>query len=690
MFQYQAKLYNFTVISDDFQFHMAMQEMRNAKPDVATIDTETTGLDFLKDVPFLIGAAYDRQVFVFEPTEKRMAQFYETLSTINYVFAHNAKYDYHILLNYGVVFPKGFRLSDSLVVARLTEYTDNDDTSISLETLGEKYISETAKFAGSVIKEQLKQIKAERRNAAKKILKASLKRGQTLTPIMEAYDSRIQFLPEEYPEEFAILDANYKEPTYEDAYKANPDIMRSYLADDCVILLEYLRIAIPVLNHVDPDYKVFNQEQALIPVVADMERTGMRIDVDYLIASHHKLRSYISARYEVLWNTTMRKFSVSQHAEIKKYFLEVHSIALEKTDKKTLKAIRGIYNHTVTDVVNIILELRTLDKWISTYVDGMLNRVRNGRIHSWINNQGAITGRVSSDMQQQPKEALEDVDGNELFHPRRAFINDEGARTFYFDYSQMELRLQAHYTLKVADGDTNLCRAFMPFQCTNAEGQSFVYKTTSQDGVWFTETGEVWKKTDLHSVTALKAFPHITRDHPNFDHYRRLGKVANFLKNYAGGKEAIMEQLDVDEDMAMKLDQAYYEAFPKVRLYQRWVNSFVDRYGYAENIYGRRYYIGNRRFTYKLYNYIIQGGCADLMKEKEIQVYNYLKSHNLKSRVLLPIHDELQVSIVKDEEWLVPVIKAIMDDNDSRIPTLPMLCDVEVSDTNWAEKEDFE
>lgn len=79
------------------------------------------------------------------------------------------------------------------------------------------------------------------------------------------------------------------------------------------------------------------------------------------------------------------------------------------------------------------MELRTLDKWLSTYIDGKLNAVVNGRIYTDINNNGAVSGRVSCDMQQQPKEGLKDRDGNELFHPRRAFICDEGYKLFFID-----------------------------------------------------------------------------------------------------------------------------------------------------------------------------------------------------------------------------------------------------------------
>ena len=118
------------------------------------------------------------------------------------------------------------------------------------------------------------------------------------------------------------------------------------------------------------------------------------------------------------------------------------------------------------------MELRTLDKWISTYVDGKLNSLiynentKSYRIYTDINNNGAVSGRVSCDMQQQPKEALFDRDGNELFHPRRMFVCDDGYSFAFCDESQMELRVQAYYTiLHGSEPDLSMCRAYEPYKC---------------------------------------------------------------------------------------------------------------------------------------------------------------------------------------------------------------------------------
>ena len=150
-------------------------------------------------------------------------------------------------------------------------------------------------------------------------------------------------------------------------------------------------------------------------------------------------------------------------------------------------------------IASLIIELRTLDKWLSTYIEGMLNRVSNGRIYTNINNSGAVTGRVSSDMQQQPSEPLLNKKGDELFHPRKVFVNDDNATTYYFDFSQMELRLQANYTIDISGGDKNLCRAFIPFGCVSIFTNK-KYRLGDENwgsGEWVDEDDNEWTPSRL-------------------------------------------------------------------------------------------------------------------------------------------------------------------------------------------------
>lgn len=661
--------------------------LKEQQPVTIVYDTETTGLNFMVDTPFLIGIEFNKHIYVTAPNR----DFFEMLYNLPFAFtliAHNAKYDFHMLNNLNVPIPEHIALVDTLALARLTQYAD-DREGISLEALGAKYVDVESKFAGKVIRNHINEINKQRLKSLKDKMKQQ-RLPDKLISVLDAYRNKIQFIEHPWSHWFQFISKHYQEPNYEDSYKENPNLMINYLMDDLVITREFYNKALPVLQKTGKNIDIFNQENALIRIVAEMERVGLRVDIKYLLESRERVLNYKSLKYDSLKEMTGLTFSVGQHKVIKDLFKSKFNLELENTDIKTLEVLAKSKDAEVGKLANIIVELRTIDKWLSTYIEGKLNKVLNGRIHTSINNAGTITGRVSSDLQQEPKEPLLDTDGNELFHPRRLVINDEGSKTHYFDYSQMELRVQAHYTIKVAGGDKNLCRAFVPFDCESIfTGDKYQLGNKDWDsGEWVDETNTPWEPVDLHSVTTLEAFPELgSKKHPEFSHYRRLGKMCNFLKNYGGGIEAIKSQIIDNDEIAMKLNKGYYNAFPKILDYQKWVEENLVKYGFVENIYGRRYYLQSSNYYYKAYNYIIQGSCADMVKEKQIQVHNFLKGYA--SKMLLPIHDEIQIAIADGEEFLVPQIKTIMESSASVVPHIPMTCDVEITHTSWADKEEL-
>lgn len=659
--------------------------LKDEQPNTIVYDTETTGLNYMVDKPFLIGIEFNKNIYITEPTD----EFFDMLYNLPFdykLIAHNAKYDYHMLANLGHKIPEKIKLEDTLALARLSQYAD-DRESISLESLGARYIDSEAKFAGKVIKNHINELNKQRLKEVKIKLKQH-KLPAKLMQIVEAYRNQVQFVTHPWDDWFAFIDENYKIPTYEDSYKENPNLMISYLMDDLVITREFYNKALNVIKETGKNTEIYKQENELIRIVAEMERRGLRVDINYLLESRERVIKHKAMKYNELKEMTGIEFSVGQHRVIKDLFKDKFDIQLEKTDIKALEKLTKYKNEDIKKIASTILELRTIDKWLSTYIEGKLNKVIDGRIHTSINNSGTITGRVSSDLQQEPKEPLLDKDGNELFHPRRLVINDDGFKTYYFDYSQMELRVQAQYTVDVAGGDKNLCRAFIPFECQSLfTGETYPLGSKEWDSEeWIDENGNPWTPTDLHSVTTLEAFPELgSTNHPEFSHYRKLGKMCNFLKNYGGGIDAIKSQIINNDEIADKLNRGYYNAFPKILEYQKWVNENLTQYGFVENIYGRRYYLKSKNYYYKAYNYIIQGGCADIVKEKEIQVYNFLKPY--KSKMLLPIHDEIQISIADGEEHLIKEIKTIMESVDNVMKTIPMVCDVEITHTSWADKE---
>ena len=738
MFLYQKLKYTYKYI-DTSDVKKATSELADfiikahqEKPNYIAYDTETTGLNIITDKPFLVSMGFNKTVIVMDYNKEVMNNFWKMYQLPmkddktplqnykNYVglFAHNAKYDYHMMQNGGSPIPEDIRIYDSITIARLTEYAD-EKTSMSLEALGTKYVDESAKFGGKIIKDIIKKLRAERKAQLKidlmkaypdekfgTITKNGVFRGTAkLKELLDGYDKQVKFVDDDN-EFYKFIDEHYKEPNYEDAYKHDPELVRSYAADDVVIELEYMNKSFPALKNIDTDFKVLKREGELIRAVAFMENTGIAVDVDYVLKCRKNMLNYRDLLYMELNLYTGLDFSVGQHEYIKKMLLAKYKIKTEKADEKALKYIEeNCDNDEVKAICKNIMELRTLDKWLSTYVDGKLNSLiyneptKTYRIYTDINNSGAVSGRVSCDMQQQPKEALFDRDGNELFHPRRMFVCDDGYCFAFCDESQMELRLQAYYTMiHASEPDKSMCRAYMPYKCYKKENDTKIefdpYNVTMlktfNDYKWYlNENDEEWTPTDLHSETTRHAFPNIPMGTPEFKKHRKLGKRANFLKVYQGGVDALMNSLDINRETAEALDKAFYTAFPRIKDYQDWVVEHLTEYGYVENLYGRRYYMNNSKWYYRACNYLIQGTCADMVKLFEIRVWKYLTENHLKSRMMLPIHDELMVSVAKDELFVIKEVKRIMEDVTDVVKSIPMVSESEISYTNWAEKEDY-
>lgn len=689
------------------------QELNNADfPPYVGFDTETTGLNIVRDTPFLVSFGYWNKVYTFDYNPE-MFKALTDFCIINNIpmFAHNAKYDYHMVQNGGSPIPDSAKLYDSITVARLTENADERE-SMSLEALGIKYIDDEAKFAGHIIKDIIHKIDKTNRDKLRQGImdtfpndgfKTIMKDGKIkgtgkLTSLIDDYEkTRTKWVNDDNPY-FQYIDEHFKRANYKDVYDREPELMRNYAADDIVIMLEYLKKALPVLKEVDKDFKVLKREGELIKAVAFMENTGFKVDVDYILESRKKIVSYRELLYLELYIYTGEKFSVGQHNEIKKILLNKFKVKTDKADEKALKyIINNTDNEILVNICKNILELRTLDKWLSTYIDGKLNAVVDGRIYTDINNSGAVSGRVSCDMQQQPKEGLFDRDGNELFHPRRAFICDEGYRLFFIDESQMELRVQAQYTIfHSKEPDLNLCRAYMPYKCYNDVSTVFDYNNPEHlkhfnEKKWYEcGTGKEWEPTDLHSETTRHAFPDLDPSSDEFKKKRKLGKRCNFLKVYQGGVQALKESLEVSEDIAQALDDAFYKAFPRIKDYQEWVNEQLSTYGYVENLYGRRYYMEDSRQFYKGCNYLIQGTCADMVKTFEINIWKFIKSNKLGIKMVLPIHDELIFLVPYGEEKYVKDLKHIMEDTLDVIKNIPMIAEVEMSETSWKDKKGYE
>lgn len=760
------------------------------QPVIGGFDTETTGLHIIYDKPFLyqFGWLYRNKphgrVYTFYPTPRNMEIFLKLTKMLKIFVGHNIKYDLHMTYNigYGQDVLNMTNLAENMVAARLAleaiPSRDGGD-SLQLKKLGEKYISSEASRSESLIKDELEKLNAERVQVLTAVLKQfDHPEEQSYKPIRKdtgkattkSYAEKnpenvvwglipkkwnkgliekflkdpthdVEDLPEDVREAYLNWQEEYPPPTYEDIDR---ELMIKYGGEDVITMLEFFSMCLPFIKKREQS-RIFKQESQVILPLLEMERVGLKADRVYLEKSRLKVKDYIKRLRFEMHELAGEAVNVGQHERIKQIYQEKWGITLEKADKKVIKDIIAEKQGKPKRFAQLIKALRSLEKWYSTYIVRILETSKHdGRAYTQLHQNSAVSGRMSSDFQQFPKDALKDEDGNELYHPRKPFLVD--SQIVYIDYSQVELRAQADYTIKVSGGDLNLCRAYMPFKCTHYKsGEPYNFKEISgrrrwdemkagfswnkvksekgtptledafnQDwSVWTVpETGEPWKPTDVHGATTHNAltllgyeciekyaqYRYTGNGDPFFDReigpkdyklIRGKGKTFNFMKNYGGGLGAAMNQLNLSREVSQALIDGYAEAFPQVVTYQEKVVLRHNRNGYVQNAYGRRYYIKDRNKAYKLANYLIQGSCADALKRAIILLYKYIKENKLKSRMIIPIHDEVQFEVVPGEEKHIVELKLIMEEVFEDWCLIPIVADLEISRTNWYEKEDI-
>lgn len=745
------------------------------KPIISGWDTETTGLHLIKDYPFLIIFGWlvpgkvPGRVFTFYPTPQNMKIFFKMAKKTKFFVGHNATYDLGMMQNIGWRYD-GTNVVENMVVARLslealTARQGGDK--LALKSLGPKYVHPHAAYSESLVKDELSKLNKERVavltaalsqiphptdkklqplrydekkdkwvNTTRKFIENNPEAKTKIVPMAKMWTKKhvedflkdithdVEDLPAEVREIWETWQKEYPEPTYEDVPR---DIMIQYAGDDVITMLEFFRQAIKVLTQ-RKQGPVLQREMKLLKPILKMERAGLKVNRKYLEECRVNMKEYIIKKRKEMYDLAGRIVNVGQDKTILDVFRENWGITLFQCNKATLKKVVNEEldgNPHVPDeakrYAEVIMLLRRLEKWYSTYIVRVLERSEyDGRIYFQFNPAGAVSGRFTSDSQQFPKDAIKDEEGNEMYHPRRAFIADDDSLMYYLDFSQIELRVQADYTIRTSGGDMNLCRAYIPFECygehKGVKGK-FNYKDPEKrkfwklDNFWKDENGEYWTPTDNHSLTAHNAllllgyecieqyknykhtgegeafFGDITSE-AEFKSVRSKGKTANFMFNYGGGLAAAMDSLSLPRHVAQAMVDGYANSFPEVKTYQDKVADQHWKRGYVENRYGRRYYLSDYNKSYVLANYLVQGTAADLLKECIIEIDEYLESQNCKTQLVINIHDELGFKSVPGEEHIILKCREIMQSHDDMF-YIPIVSDMEVTDGAWVDAEEF-
>ena len=716
------------------------------KPDYINYDVESTGLHLRKDVPTIASVAWhtatQRIAFVFPVNLKNLNYLKDMAGMVELFYAHNTLFEMHMSAN---IAGNGWvnsikNWADSMGVLRSTFESlspRHGGDKLALKAVAVKYIDPNA----DRYEKEVKSWMSSKEKADRKILIALLKpHGWGITRFEDAMNKGKEPIPDEVMKIFAQWRAEYPEPKYTDVPH---EIIAPYVASDTVITDMLVEMGMPVVKAKDQQ-SVLDREFKNLNVTFKMTRVGFKADRDYLFGCADNVTAYRDELRQQMWEEakgdwtgdTWPEFSTGQHALIKSIYAKRLGKKPEKTDAAALKK----FEVDGDKLAPIIRKLRSVEKWLTTYLMKHIEMSDyDGRIYTSLNQFNPVTGRYSGDFQQMPKEPLLTLKGDaqrranagswspgengcdpaeELYYPRKSITNDDdGSKMFFLDFSQVELRTQAHYTIPFG-GDLNLCRAYMPFKCVHSEtGEIYDFKTEDGKMRWsemrhgapdiywedqlkqgwsawvVPETKLPWVPTDVHSSTAEKAMEIMGMDPKKvqkdvYKFWRNIGKRYNFMKVYGGGPEMSSEVLDITMDQAYAIDDGFLQSFPVIRDgYQVGIERAFQRKGYIVNLYGRRYYISNPRKYYTGSNYCIQGTCADDLKEKTLILDAFFEEHGLKSYMMGPIHDELIFKIYDDEQWIVPELCEMM----MYTPKLmvPLVVEPDYTETNWAEKQAY-
>ena len=436
-----------------------------------------------------------------------------------------------------------------------------------------------------------------------------------------------------------------------------PQEIYEYAAEDADVTLRLKNVLEPKLKEVGAENLFYEIEMPLVEVLADMEMTGVNIDINSLRDTSMDLTERMFEIEDKIYILAGEHFNVSSPKQVGDILFEKMKI-IEKpkktktgqyvTSEDVLQTLKSKH-----EIVDLILKYRGLKKLLSTYIDTLptLINKRTGHIHTSFNQTVTATGRLSSSDPNLQNIPVRGDDGKEI---RKAFIPEEGCMFFSADYSQIELRVMAHLS-----GDENMIEAFR-------EGY------------------------DIHAATAAKIYKEpidqVTRDQ------RNKAKRANFGIIYGITVFGLAERLEIERREARELIDGYFQSFPKVAEYMEKCKQTAREKGYVETIFHRRRYlpdINSRNATVRGYaernaiNAPIQGSAADIIKVAMINIHRRMKEEKLRSKMILQVHDELNFSVYPSEKRIVERI-VLKEMEHAYEMTVPLMADSGWGN-NWLE-----
>ena len=436
-----------------------------------------------------------------------------------------------------------------------------------------------------------------------------------------------------------------------------PEDVYIYACEDADITLRLKNVLEKELKAQDAEQLFAGIEMPLVPVLVNLETNGVRLDTDALKLSSEHFNVRLQEIEQDIYRLAGGEFNIASPKQVGEVLFD--RLKLMQKPKKTktgqyvtseevLESLRGKH-----DIVGKILEHRGLKKLLGTYVDALpqLINPRTGRIHTSFNQAVTATGRLSSSNPNLQNIPIRDEDGKEI---RKAFIPDDGCEFFSADYSQIELRIMAHLS-----GDRNMIEAF----CSGH---------------------------DIHAATAAKVYKVDLKDVTS--DMRRKAKTANFGIIYGISVFGLAERMNVDRKEAKELIDEYFATYPQVKEYMDRSIEAAREKGYVETIFRRKRYlpdINSRNAVVRGYaernaiNAPIQGSAADIIKVAMARIHRRFEAYNLKAKMILQVHDELNFSVPAEEKELVQ--KIVIEEMENAYPMqVPLRADCGWG-KNWLE-----
>jgi DNA polymerase-1 len=376
-----------------------------------------------------------------------------------------------------------------------------------------------------------------------------------------------------------------------------------------------------VTDHLEEVYRQL--EMPLVPVLADIERAGIRIDGPALAAQSQHIEQALAQLTARIWELAGEQFNINSPKQLGEILFEKLQLPTSKRTGKTRStstAAEVLEELAVThELPRFVLEWRALMKLKGTYIDALPLMVHpdTGRVHTCFNQAVAATGRLSSSDPNLQNIPIRTELGREI---RRAFIADAGHVLISADYSQIELRVLAHMA-----GEPALIEAF-------------------RSGL------------DIHDRTALQLFG--ANSGLSRHELRSRSKMVNYAVLYGKTPFTLSKDINVTQEAAQEFIDAYFTGFPRVRVFIDEMLEEARRTGVVKTMFGRRRLVPNlmsRNFQMRAQsereavNMPIQGTAADILKRAMIELHGELARRRMRARMILTVHDELLFEAPKDE-----------------------------------------